>query len=68
MEKITIEFSHNMWEVRQGDKYAELAWDEMIGLVASLTMPEHCPCKQWMKTKEEHERWEQSLRNININK
>lgn len=57
-----------MWEVRQGDKYAELAWDEMIGLVASLTMPEHRPCKQWMKTKEEHEKWEQSLRNININK
>lgn len=62
--KITIEFiedTHgfifNGWNVTQGDKYAEkLGYDEMLGLVSILTMPEKRPHLQWMKTKEDHEK------------
>lgn len=62
MEKITIEFFEEHtddeckgWKVSQGDKYAYgLGFDEMLGLVAILTMPTEPPHKQWMKTKEQH--------------
>lgn len=56
MEKITIEFSEeNIWTVKQGDKSADhLGWDEMLGLITALTMPESKPCLQWMKTRKEH--------------
>ena len=55
MDKITIEAAEYGFKVSQGDKYAEVGWDEMLGLVAALTMPESRPCLQWMKTKEQHE-------------
>lgn len=29
----------------------ELSWDEMIGLVASLTIPLSRPCLNWLRTK-----------------
>lgn len=44
------------WLVKQGEKYAEgLGYDEMLGLIAALTMPHNRPCIQWMRTKEQHE-------------
>ena len=40
----------------QGDKSSvSLGYDEMIGLLVSLTLPEKRPCLQWMKTDFEHE-------------
>lgn len=61
--KILIEFIEdyrfrfNGWKVTQGNKYAEnLGYDEMLGLVSILTMPEKRPHLQWMKTKEDHEK------------
>ena len=46
------------WYVAYGDKYADgLGYDEMLGLVAAITMPEKCPALHWLKTKEEHDAW-----------
>jgi hypothetical protein len=72
MEKITIELLTEEiggvwrgWKVSQGEKYADgLGFDEMLGLVSALTLPEERPTLQWMKTKEQHEArrssWEKS--------
>ena len=46
---------HGGWKVTYGDKYADsLTYDEMLGVVASITMPEKRPCLQWLKTEDEH--------------
>ena len=43
----------NTWYVEQGNKKSvECGWDEMIGLISSITMPTERPCLQWMKEKE----------------
>ena len=50
------------WCVTYGDKYADgLGYDEMLGLVAAITMPEPRPTLQWLKTKEQHVAWRDSL-------
>lgn len=62
MKEIKIEFIENGsdliwtgWLVSQGDKYADgLGYDEMLGLVAALTMPVERPCLRWLKTEEQH--------------
>lgn len=44
------------FNVVQGDRYSDtLGYDEMLGLVSALTMPEDRPHTKWMQTKEEHE-------------
>nr|DAW63220.1 MAG TPA: hypothetical protein [Caudoviricetes sp.] len=55
MEDITIkQYDDGYFEVFQGDKSSgELSYDEMLGLITSLTMSERRPCLQWMKTKEQ---------------
>lgn len=64
--KITIEYIEKTEEglvgggftVTKDDKYADrLGYDEMLGLVAALTMPESRPTLQWMKTEEQHKAW-----------
>lgn len=56
MEKVIITFESNGWKVQQGDKYADtLCYEEMLGVLISLTTPEQRPCLQWMLTKEQHE-------------
>lgn len=58
MGKITIEQGEgNMFTVYQGGKNSgALGWDETLGLIAALTIPEgKKPCVHWMKTEEEHE-------------
>lgn len=58
MEKITIEQGEGgMFTVYQGGKSSgALGWDETLGLIAALTIPEgKKPCVHWMKTEEEHE-------------
>lgn len=39
--------------VKVDNKDAELGWDEMLGLLASLTMPEERPCLRWLETEQE---------------
>lgn len=45
MTDITIKQNNNgCFEVFQGNKSSgELSFDEMLGLIAALTMPERCP-------------------------
>lgn len=44
------------FRVEDGPRYNEgLTFDEMLGVVACLTMPERRPCLQWMQTKEQHD-------------
>jgi len=52
------------WKVTHGDKYADtLMYEEMIGLVTAITMPEKRPTLQWLKTKEQHKAWLDRLKN-----
>lgn len=57
MEDITIkQYNNGYFEVFQGDKSSgELGFDEMLGLITSLTISERRPCLQWMKTKEQRD-------------
>lgn len=74
MEKITIEFiteSYGLcstgWRVQYGEKYADgLGYDEMLGLVAGITMPESRPCLQWLKSEEEHQAWRDRMKASNV--
>lgn len=59
--KIEIEVTESenrsmSYTVRADDRSSgELTFDEMLGLVASMTMPERRRCLEWMNTKEEWE-------------
>ena len=72
MLKIEIEYTEEStperWRgftVTQGDKYADaLGFDEMLGVIVTLTMPEKTPHRQWMKTKEQHEKEYDIIREI----
>lgn len=61
MENIIIETDKdikNCFTVRQGDRYNDkLTYDEMLGTISALTMPEERPCLQWMRTEEEWRLW-----------
>lgn len=48
------------YDVHYGDKRTGmLSYDEMLGLVSSITMPESRPCLQWLQSEEWHRNWEQ---------
>ena len=57
MTDITIkQYNNGYFEVFQGDKSSgDIRYDEMLGLITSLTMPESRPCLLWMKTKEQRD-------------
>ena len=58
-----IHNENNSFTVSYKDKYAdELCWEEMLGLIASLTISSNKPYQQWLRTDEEHEKFNQSLR------
>lgn len=75
--KITVELiqndfpddaKHNGWCVSVSDKYADgLSYDEALGLLASLIVPEDRRCMQWLKTKEQHETWSAALKKASDN-
>jgi len=59
--KIEIEYNTegewSGWKVTHGDKYAHgLSYDEMIGLVTAITLPEPRPTLNWLRTTEQHNR------------
>lgn len=64
MEKIIIvPLENGGFNVIQGGKYSGLlGYDEMLGLVSALTMPEKRPCLQWMRTLEEHDKFNLKLK------
>lgn len=54
------------WKVSYEDRYADaLSWDEMIGLVGAITMPQPRPTLQWLLTHNEHIAREKLLFNTN---
>lgn len=54
------------WRVDYDGKYADgLGYDEMLGLVAAITMPQERPTLQWLKTPEQHKQWRDSLETKN---
>jgi len=61
MAEITIkvevtETGGTMFEVFHDDKRSgPLVYEEMLGLVSAMTMPERCGCLQWMQTDEQHD-------------
>ena len=66
MEKITIERNeYGGFTVRQGDRFAELAFEEALATVCALMM-QNCDAMpqrfiNWMKTEEEEKAWRESL-------
>ena len=55
------------WKVTLGDKYADgLGYDEMLGLVAAITMPEKRPALHWLKTEAEWEAWRERINNSKV--
>jgi hypothetical protein len=55
-----LEDKYKGWYVAYGDKYADgLGYDEMLALVAAITMPDKRPALHWLKTKQEHAAWRQ---------
>lgn len=67
---IIITNSSQGFNVIKDDKRAiGLCWEEMLGLVASLTFPENKPCIQWLRTEQENEslkEYIESLSDCNI--
>lgn len=56
------------WTVTYGDKYADaLGYDEMLGLVAAITLPEERPNLAWLKTEENHNIWRNQVYKNNVN-
>lgn len=54
-QKVILKRRENLWTIVSGDRYApELCWDEMLGLLSRLTVPEGSACLQWMKTEAQH--------------
>lgn len=62
MEPITIEYNKgDGFIVRQGAKYADfMCWDEMMGLLTTLTLPDDFKYyrQNWMKTEAQHRKSE----------
>ena len=62
IESPSTETQWSGWKVTYGDKYADgLGYDEMLGLVAAITLPEKRPTLQWLKTAEQHQQWRDNL-------
>lgn len=63
MEDIVIkqdgDWGFDVWQ--DGKHSSHLGYDEMLGLVSALTMPEKRPCLQWMRTENE---WRQHYLNM----
>ena len=55
----------NGWKVTIGDKYADgLAFDEMLGLVATLTVPEEKNSLMYLRTKEQRKQERKKMKEI----
>lgn len=66
MDKIIIQYSkENLWTVTVGDKQAVgLCYEEMLGLVAQVTVPEEKKALMWLKTKEQHSAQEEYFKKL----
>ena len=58
-------YNNGYFEVFQGNKSSdELSFEEMLGLIAALTIPESCLSLLWMKTKEQRDAQEAVINQI----
>lgn len=66
MTDITIkQYDNGCFEVFQGNKSSdELNFEEMLGLIAALTIPKLCLSLLWMKTKEQRDAEEVAITQI----
>jgi hypothetical protein len=50
--KLTIEHTEELgWVVKEGNRIADkMGWEEMLGLVATITMPEMRPCQGYIRS------------------
>lgn len=64
MEDIIIkQLNNGTFDVHVGNRNTEqLTFDEMIGVIVQLTMPNDRRCLQWLKTEEEHRRFRERSR------
>ena len=60
--KIIVETGEYGFTVHSGGKLAEVGFDEMLGLVAAIAMPETRPCLQWLKTPEQIKDFEERMK------
>jgi len=44
-----------------------LGYDECLGLISAITMPENRPCLQWLKTPEQIEAWNNKFNKPDVN-
>lgn len=65
-QKVVIEkLKDGLWNVSVGDKLADkLGYDEMLGLVASITIPDNRPCIAWLKNPEQRKAYEDYMNNL----
>ena len=68
MERIIItQRESGTFDVKQGERWADnLGWDEMLGLVASMTIPEHRPCLQWLWTEKQHAEFNRRVGKVDV--
>ena len=63
LDIIIKQLDNGCFDVQIANKSTDqLSFDEMLGLVAQLTVHENKRCLQWLKTKEQHE----TFRNRNL--
>lgn len=64
MERIIITQNESgTFNVKQGERWADdLCWDEMLGLIAAMTMPEQRICLQWLRTDKQRAEWKSFLK------
>jgi len=43
----------------EGSKAIGLTYDEMLGLISCIAMPQTKPCLQWLKTPEQIKEWDE---------
>jgi hypothetical protein len=68
MEDIIIKQSKDgHYTLIQGAKSSvECGYDEMLGLLVSLTLPENRPCLQWMRTDFEHDQQKKYFESLKV--
>ena len=64
MDNVIIKKNDNgSFDVHVEDRYADhLTYDEMLGLVSQIFMPENRRALQWLKTEKEHQQRLQGIK------
>lgn len=70
MEKEDIiikKLENGCFDVHVGNKSTgQVTFDEMLGTVAQLTMPDNRRCLQWLKTEEQHQAFKNRYKTVPV--